>query len=65
MQQTRLSPALTNLNTLLALFWVHRVVYCTTNRRAFKREANLLTAIGLTTKHADGRITFMLYPKHL
>ena len=28
----------------------------------FKREAKLLTVFGLTTKHADCRILFMLYP---
>ena len=30
-----------------------------------KREAKLLTVIGLTTKHADYRIIFMLYPIRL
>ena len=30
-----------------------------------KREAKLLTVIGLNTKHADCRIIFMLYPKRL
>ena len=31
----------------------------------FKREAKLLTVIGLITKHADFRITFILYPKRI
>ena len=31
----------------------------------FKREAKLPTVIGLTTKHADCRIIFMLYPIRL
>ena len=30
-----------------------------------KKEAKLLTMIGLNTKHADCRIIFMLYPIHL
>ena len=30
-----------------------------------KREATLLTVIGLNTKHADCRIVFMLYPIRL
>ena len=30
-----------------------------------KREAKLLTVTGLITKHADCRITFILYPKRL
>ena len=30
-----------------------------------KREAKLLTVIGLNTKHADCRIIFMLYPIRL
>ena len=30
-----------------------------------KREAKLLTVIGLNTKHADFRIIFMLYPIRL
>ena len=30
-----------------------------------KKEAKLLTVIGLNTKHADCRIIFMLYPIRL
>ena len=34
-------------------------------RVQLKREAKLLTVIGLNTKHADCRIIFMLYPIRL
>ena len=33
--------------------------------KQLKREVNLLTVIGLNTKHADCRIIFMLYPIRL
>ena len=35
------------------------------DRVQLKREAKLLTVIGLNTKHADCRIIFMLYPIRL
>ena len=52
-QQTKkLRPQPTKLNSLMS-------------GPSLKRGAKLLTVIGLTTKHADCRIMFMLYPIRL
>ena len=62
-QQTRISLATTNLNK------PHVGPITESNARPtgvqLKREAKLPTVTGLITKHADCRITLILYPIRL
>ena len=63
-QQTRISPVLTNLNKSINKLYVGPLIESNARPTGvqLKREAKLSTVIGLITKHADCRITFILYP---
>ena len=58
------APARTNLNKQL---YVGAIIESDVRPTGvqLKREAKLLTMIGLNTKHADCRIIFILYPINL
>ena len=63
-QQTKeLRPKPTKMNS----FYVGAIIESDARPTGvqLKREAKLLTVIGLNTKHADCRIIFMLYPIRL
>ena len=65
-QQTRIIPAPTNLNNSIS-FKLGPIIESDARPTGMqlKRDAKILTVIGVATKHADCRVTFILYPIRL